>query len=293
MAVDAFGNVFFADSGNNAIKEWVASSTQVISMAISGLNSPHGVAVDGQQNVYIADTANNAIKRWSVANPQVTTYPISGLKAPTGVAVDFEGNIYIADTSNNYIREFSSGFFAFNSSGAAEPAPAGTGSVPITVLPTTLPLTATSSAAWLTITGMSNGTISYSFTANTSASSRSAEITVLGQSLTVTQSSDSCASIAIVAGNNQSVAEGRAYTALQIKAEDANTNAITGASVTFTVTPGSNGAGGTFASSSPVVTNSSGNATASKLTANTIPGSFTVTAACGTASTQFHLTIVK
>ena len=62
------------------------------------------------------------------------------------------------------------------------------------VLPVVLPATAnllgpfapTSDQPWLTITGVTNGVVSFSFTANTGPS-RTAHITLLGQTITVTQ----------------------------------------------------------------------------------------------------------
>ena len=65
-------------------------------------------------------------------------------------------------------------------------------------------MTATSNQSWLTITGTSGGAISFSFTANTSISSRTAQITVLGQTVTVTQSADVPAAITKTAGDGQS-----------------------------------------------------------------------------------------
>ena len=56
VAVDGSGNVYIADTGNNAIKEWVAANNTVTTLVSSGLNRPCGVAVDGAGNVYIADT---------------------------------------------------------------------------------------------------------------------------------------------------------------------------------------------------------------------------------------------
>ena len=55
VAVDGAGNVYIADTGNNAIKEWNAATQTVSTLVSSGLNYPHGVAVDGAGNVYIAD----------------------------------------------------------------------------------------------------------------------------------------------------------------------------------------------------------------------------------------------
>ena len=106
VAVDSVGNVYFAESGNNAIKKWVAASNTVTTLVSSGLNNPYGVAVDGAGNVYIADTFNNAIKKWTASNSNVTTLVASGLNNPYGVAVDGVGNVYIADTFNRAVKKW-------------------------------------------------------------------------------------------------------------------------------------------------------------------------------------------
>ena len=90
--------------GNNAIKEWNATTGQLTTLVSSGLNDPFGVAVDGAGNVYIADTGNNAIKEWKPRLEQVTTLVSSGLTNPYGVAVDGAGNVYFADYGNNASR---------------------------------------------------------------------------------------------------------------------------------------------------------------------------------------------
>ena len=62
MAVAIRGNeTFIADAGNNAVKEWVAASRTVVTLADGGWNSPYGVAVDVAGNVYVADTFNGAV----------------------------------------------------------------------------------------------------------------------------------------------------------------------------------------------------------------------------------------
>jgi hypothetical protein len=93
-----------------------------------------------------------------------------------------------------------------------------------------------------------------------------------------------------VAGDNQSAAVGTAFgTALKVNATDAFNNAVSGASVTFT--PPASGASGTFASSSTVTTDASGNATAPTFTANgTLGANYSVTAsATGTNTVSFTL----
>ena len=79
VAVDAAGNVYIADTGNNAIEEWNATTQQVSTLVSTGLNHPESVAVDAAGNVYIADVDNNAIKEWNASTQQLTTLVSSGL----------------------------------------------------------------------------------------------------------------------------------------------------------------------------------------------------------------------
>jgi sugar lactone lactonase YvrE len=108
VAVDGNGNVYIADSSNNAVKEWVKATGIVNTLVSTGLRNPDGVAVDGSGNVYIADTGNSAIEKWNSSSNTLTTLVPStaGLFVPTGVAVDESGNIYIADNGNSAIKEW-------------------------------------------------------------------------------------------------------------------------------------------------------------------------------------------
>jgi Putative binding domain, N-terminal/NHL repeat len=204
VAVDISGNVYFSDTGNNAIKEWSASTQQMTTLVSSGPSSPTGVAVDGSGNVYIADTGNNAVEEWSAATQQVTTLA-SGLGGPFGVAVNGSGNVYIADTGNHAVEEIPYAFVG--PSNLTELAPAGSDSL-LPVLPATQSLTGvfapTSDQNWLTIGTVANGVINFSFTANTSDASRTANITILGQQITVTQNDLTPQAITFVALSNQS-----------------------------------------------------------------------------------------
>jgi len=103
VAVDILGDVYIADTGNQAIKEWSPSTQLVTTLVSSGLSSPTGVAVDGSGNVYIADSGNDAVYEWNAATQLMTTL-VSGfpLSSPSGVAVDKFGNVYIADSSGIY-----------------------------------------------------------------------------------------------------------------------------------------------------------------------------------------------
>jgi sugar lactone lactonase YvrE len=88
VAVDAFGDIFIADSGNDAnfVREVSASGiiTSVAGNGIQGFSgdggpatsaelSPWAVAVDGSGDIFIADSYNNRIRK---------VYPASGATAP-------------------------------------------------------------------------------------------------------------------------------------------------------------------------------------------------------------------
>ena len=140
LALDASGNMFVADAGNNVVRKISASGT-ITTVAGNGtagfsgdggqataaqLNSPAGVAVDGNGNVFISDTANEIVRKVS-ADGVITTYAGNGssppasmnpitvgdggpatsaeLSTPLGLAVDAAGNLYIADAQDNAIRK--------------------------------------------------------------------------------------------------------------------------------------------------------------------------------------------
>ena len=134
-AVDANGDVFIADSGDNVVREITSDGVihQFAGTGIAGLGfaGPVGfpatlssldysqdVAVNAQGDVFIADTYNNRVVKvtpqgqvFAVAGDGVAGYSGDGrlaafaqLNEPAGVAVDAQGNLYIADAANNVIR---------------------------------------------------------------------------------------------------------------------------------------------------------------------------------------------
>ncbi|HEX4832591.1 MAG TPA: hypothetical protein VH478_16020 [Trebonia sp.] len=118
-AVDAQGDLYIADSGDNVVREVTADGViHLISQTKGYLEYPEGVAADAHGNLYIADTADNQVveieKNGTVERAIGTGkagYSGDGAKAynakvdqPTGLAFDAKGNLYIADAGNNVIR---------------------------------------------------------------------------------------------------------------------------------------------------------------------------------------------
>ncbi|HMD32711.1 MAG TPA: hypothetical protein VKG84_12435, partial [Candidatus Acidoferrales bacterium] len=135
LFVDAAGDIFVADENNSVIREVVAATGMIQTVAgIPGsfgyngdgipatsaqLEFPEGVYVDGSGNIFIADTFNNAVREVSggiirlvAGNPPAGGSVGDGgaatsaeLDGPFAVFVDGAGNIFISDAFNNKVRE--------------------------------------------------------------------------------------------------------------------------------------------------------------------------------------------
>jgi sugar lactone lactonase YvrE len=131
IAVDTFGNVYIADTGNHTIRKMTPSGVVTTlagtagvagsadgSRATARFNSPQGIAVDFAGNVYVADTGNSSIRKISF-DGSVTTFAGLSLSPgsadgglanarfnnPRGLALDTQGALYVADTGNHTIRK--------------------------------------------------------------------------------------------------------------------------------------------------------------------------------------------
>ncbi|HUK30534.1 MAG TPA: choice-of-anchor D domain-containing protein, partial [Candidatus Acidoferrum sp.] len=139
VGTDGIGDVFIADTQNNAIRELVASTGLMQTVAGRGgaacnfsgngvsatqsalLCNPSAVTVDGFGNIFIADTGNHVVREVVFMTGIIQTVAGIGgspgfsgdtgfatqalLHSPTGIFVDGADDIFIADTGNNVIRE--------------------------------------------------------------------------------------------------------------------------------------------------------------------------------------------
>ena len=161
VAVDAGGNLYIADTGNNRVRRVDAFSGQIVTVAGDGqtghasqgdlatnapISAPTGVAFDDVfGRLIVSDTGNHRVL--SIGADGMlgviagTGQPGFGgdlgratearLRFPSGVAVDRRGNVVIADAGNHRVRRIStSGRIATLSETLEVPVQAGTAASP-------------------------------------------------------------------------------------------------------------------------------------------------------------------
>ena len=69
IAVDAQGNVYVVDSGNQRVEKYTSGGGYIASWGVPGtgpgqFQAPYGVAVASDGSVYVVDTGNNRVQRF-------------------------------------------------------------------------------------------------------------------------------------------------------------------------------------------------------------------------------------
>ena len=91
LAVDSEGNVYVADSGNNAVRKITPSG--LVSTVATGFSLCSALVLDGTGNMYVTDSNSSTIKKVNIATGNVITIAGSnmGYKDGTGAAANFSG----------------------------------------------------------------------------------------------------------------------------------------------------------------------------------------------------------
>ncbi|MGH9939110.1 MAG: Ig-like domain-containing protein, partial [Blastocatellia bacterium] len=135
VEVDASGNVYIADFGNNRIRKVNASDGVITTVAGIGtpgfsgdggpataaqLNGPNNVSVDKDGNLIICDATNLRIRKVTVATGVISTIAGRGTRGfsgdggpatdaavdvPVGAVVDQADNLYFSDRNNHRVRK--------------------------------------------------------------------------------------------------------------------------------------------------------------------------------------------
>jgi len=135
VAVDSKSDVFIADASNNRVREIVAKSGVITTIAGTGnagyggdggaataaeLNHPTSVAIDSHDDVFIADRDSSCVREINARTHEILTiagvclhpgYNGDGksakaalLNSPRAVSLDGTGNLFIADLDNGIVR---------------------------------------------------------------------------------------------------------------------------------------------------------------------------------------------
>jgi len=136
ICTDKMGNIYVADTYNNAIRKITPGGT-VTTIGGKGLdsagyrngpdsialfNQPVGVAIDTANNIFVAEYGNNVIRKISAAgmvstlagndtvgyrNGADSSAEFTGL---AGIAVDDSGYVYVTEFFNNSVRKIRNGY---------------------------------------------------------------------------------------------------------------------------------------------------------------------------------------
>ena len=135
VAVDSAGNLFISDTGNNRVREVLAGSGAIVTVAgdgtasfggdggpatAAGLDTPLGLALDSASDLFIADASNNRVREIPSGSGLIFTVAGDGAGSwggdfgpataaqfshPSGLCLDASGSLYVGDRYNDRVRK--------------------------------------------------------------------------------------------------------------------------------------------------------------------------------------------
>jgi sugar lactone lactonase YvrE len=156
ITVDAGGNLYVADTGNDTIRK-ITPAGVVSTLAgtagtpgsadgtgsAAGFYFPRGIAIDPSGNLYVADSGNETIRKITPAGVVSTLAGTAGtpgaadgtgsaasFASPQGITLDSAGNLYVADMNNNTIRKITPAGVVTTIIGSSTNPTASTGPLP-------------------------------------------------------------------------------------------------------------------------------------------------------------------
>jgi sugar lactone lactonase YvrE len=134
VALDAAGDLFVADSGNNRVVEYtyngatgsygssgkVVAGTGTAGSGLTQLSDPLGIAFDASGDLFVADSGNNRVEEFAynstAGSYAATATTVAGaggrgsgasqLAGPGSVTVDVKGDLFVADSLNARVMEY-------------------------------------------------------------------------------------------------------------------------------------------------------------------------------------------
>jgi DNA-binding beta-propeller fold protein YncE len=111
VALNASGNVYVADQGNDRIQVFTSSGGYITQW---GSDRPQNVALDASGTVYVAEPYNNCYQVFTSSGDYITQWGSYGTGPgqfyyPVGIALDASGNVYVVDEGNHRIQKFGYG----------------------------------------------------------------------------------------------------------------------------------------------------------------------------------------
>jgi len=120
VAIDAQGNLWVVDKGNNRVQKFDPSGKFLAKFGSLGsgdgqFNRPTAIAIAANGDLLVTDAGNGRVQRFSSAGAYLSKFGSKGTgngqftgSGPEGIAIDAAGNIWVSDTYGGRLQKFSS-----------------------------------------------------------------------------------------------------------------------------------------------------------------------------------------